>query len=191
MLLDFARAEIEREAEALRLVSGRDAVVSGDMLSLAAPAGLARPPVDEPTWELVVWVRISWFDTTLGDGVSALTPMRVPRSTGVLFSISLWENQGVMVDAPSVPRTRTLSIEFYTRFYNTAVVGTPVFDDGRPYEGTVRFTLREVELPAVVDTGVNYTITIPPEGLVQAFSASEAEQLMGLRPTLDSITRVR
>lgn len=190
-LIDFARGEIAAQVQQLRLRGGQGMTEQDGMLGLRPRPAVRAVEEDEATWELVVFVRITWTDTLNGNGVSALTPARVPRVLGILEGISLWESQGDMVEDLTTPWTRTLSIEFYTRRFPRPPTGTPVFEDGLEYPGTVRFTLREVFLPAVTDTGVSYEVTIPPEGVVQAFSASVTNQLLGLSPVLDSIVRVR
>lgn len=188
--MEFARGEIARHAGALALQSGRGAVVTPDVVQLL-PAG-APPAVqeEEPTWELVVWVRISWDDSVTGTGSTDLTPLRVRRVNGVLANSSVWDLNSRMINAPDDDLLRTISIEFYTRQYATAPTGTPVFEDGRTYAGTVQFVLREVDL-ALVDTGVEYDIVIPPNGSVRNFGASRPDEVLQLRPTQDSITRVR
>lgn len=189
--LDFARSEIARKVAAMRLRAGAGMIQQGAMLGLAPGRPLIAQQGEPDTWELVLFVRIRWWDTVTGDGETDLVPLRVPRVTGTLATDSVWEFRADLIDAPSVPRERHIEIEFYTRRWPRPPVGTPIWDEGMVYPGSVQLTMRETVRDTAVPTGVDHVIVIPPEGVTVPFTASHPDEILTLRPVGDSIVKVR
>lgn len=195
-LVGFARAEIERHVNQMRVRAGRGVTEAEGMLGLIERPGL-RPDEAEPeTWVLAIYAEKTTHDSVTGTLTSPLQAVAfVPRSSGIPAVTDLiWWEKTQMRDGDEPPSTKTVSIQFYTRRFDPWPGSFPLpdWESGRPYGGTVTLTLGESELTEG-STVTTHEVVIPPEGTgVLSFTVSPlvpANTVTELRPL--SVARVR
>lgn len=194
-LMDYARAEIQRHEEGLRLRGGHGMTDQDGALGLRPRPERREAAEDDPaTWVLAVFAIKTTHDSVSG---SVNTPLEAvmyfPRVLGLptLVDALWWENTQLRSGGAS---TKTCTIEFFTRRFDPWPGGSPAWEDGTSYAGIVDLTLKQQVVGGPGTAVESEVVRIFPEvgsGAVN-FSASgsvSAGTLLELRPV--SAARVR
>jgi hypothetical protein len=113
-LVEYAHELIEARKGEMRLRGGYGVQVDGRVVNSLDQPQIVTQPVEPETWELVLWYDVIWDDSLLGPGQLLKQGILVPRVSGLPTPPS-FGSQAELIEAPALPRTRTVELILYTR----------------------------------------------------------------------------